>query len=146
MNIYLKFENISLYNLLKFIVWGIILCSCDNDVLSPSDQNDSQDSIVNESILFAGAAVSKINPPLGFNVVGAYDPKPGVFINDDIHSRAIVLENKLERIVIVIVDNLKLPRDLLDEAKRLLNNRLGIKYENILIAATHTHSSVSSTA
>jgi len=45
-----------------------------------------------------------------------------------------------------VVDNLKLPRDLTDQAKRLINAQIGLKQDNILIAATHTHSAVSAEA
>ncbi len=44
----------------------------------------------------------------------------------------------------IVVDNIAMNRDLIDEAKRLINKETNLPVENILISAIHTHSSISS--
>ena len=46
--------------------------------------------------------------------------------------------------VFIIVDNIGMQRDLIDEAKRLIEEETNIPPANVLVSATHTHSSVSS--
>ena len=64
-------------------------------------------------------------------------------IIDRLHARALVLDDGTNRIAIVIVDSCSIPRQLLDEAKRLAHKATQIPTERMLIAATHTHSAPS---
>jgi hypothetical protein len=54
-----------------------------------------------------------------------------------------VLDNGKTRLAIIIIDNIGPSRALCDEAKKRIHEKTGIPPENILIAGTHTHSSVS---
>jgi hypothetical protein len=54
-----------------------------------------------------------------------------------------VLDDGKEQIAIAIVDNLMMPRELIDEAKQLAAKSTGIPVDKMLIAATHTHSAPS---
>jgi hypothetical protein len=54
-------------------------------------------------------------------------------------ARAIVLDDGRERLAMVVVDSCMLPRDLLDEIKRLASLRTRIRPDRMLISATHTH-------
>lgn len=64
-------------------------------------------------------------------------------IEDRLHARCLVLDDGTQQIAIVIVDSCMMPRDLLDEAKRLASAATKIPTENMLIAATHCHSAPS---
>lgn len=85
-----------------------------------------------------GAAVRVITPSPLLPVSGGIGkPKESHAKKGDLFVRAIVLENKTTRIAIVSIDNLGWPSALADKSRALVKT---ISPENILIAATHTHS------
>lgn len=57
-----------------------------------------------------------------------------------LHARALALDDGKERIVIVVVDSLMMPREMLDRVKQAASRSAGIPSEKMLIGATHTHS------
>jgi hypothetical protein len=64
---------------------------------------------------------------------------------DPLHARALVLDDGLTRVAVVIVDSCLLPRELLDQAKEMAAKATGIPTDRMLISATHTHSAPSAT-
>ncbi|MGV3609207.1 MAG: PVC-type heme-binding CxxCH protein [Planctomycetaceae bacterium] len=101
-------------------------------------------SAAEEKIFRAGAAEVDVTPPK-FPVIvnGMFEERTATGVVDPVMSRAIVLDDGQEKIAIVVVDNLMIPRDLLDEAKDLASKATGIRTDRILISATHTHSAPS---
>ena len=94
--------------------------------------------------LRAGAAKVDVTPPVlpvirngGF--LEATDNK----ISDPLHARCLVLDDRVTRLAIVVVDSCMVPMDLCDEAKRLASDKTGIPVDRILISATHAHSAPS---
>lgn len=88
--------------------------------------------------LSAGAAVRVITPdPLLPVSGGVGTPKKATEKRGELFARALVLEKGSTRIAIVSVDNLGWSSALGDRSRALIK---GIKPENILIGATHTHS------
>ena len=86
----------------------------------------------------AGAAKRNITPnPLLPVSGGIGTPKPATKKQGELTARALVFEKGLERIAIVNIDNLGWPVYLGNQSRKLIK---GIKPENILIGATHTHS------
>ena len=63
---------------------------------------------------------------------------------DSLHARCLVLDDRVTRLAIVVVDSCMLPRDLCDEVKRAASGKTGIPFDRILISATHCHSAPSS--
>ncbi len=57
-----------------------------------------------------------------------------------LHTRALVLDDGENRIAIAVIDSCMMPRELLDEAKQIAQRSTGMLPEQMLIAATHTHS------
>ncbi len=107
---------------------------------------NSQSSIVNSNRVFrAGAAASNITPPLDEPIVGGWNSPPGTHVHDELYARCLVLDDGRTRLAFVICDSLGIARQACDEAKRIIHGKTGIARENILIAATHTHSSISAT-
>ncbi len=96
-----------------------------------------------EKVFRAGAAKADITPPIGLEIVGGWKPYPSTHVHDPLHVRCLVLDNGQTRVAIAICDNLGIPRDVLDEAKRRLRETAGLPEDHVLTAATHTHSSVS---
>jgi hypothetical protein len=90
--------------------------------------------------LRAGAAASNITPPLGELIVGGWAPYPARHIHDELHARCLVLDDGENRLAVVLCDNVGIPRDVLDAARKQAHEATGIPPENMLLAATHTHS------
>lgn len=92
----------------------------------------------------AGAAQVDITPT-EFPVInsGGFLERQADQAHDRLMSRALVLDDGAMRIALVVVDNLMLPRELLDDVKRQASEATGIPSERMLISATHTHSAPS---
>ena len=92
----------------------------------------------------AGVATSNITPWLGDGLVGNFGtPPPAEYVHDELYARCFVLDDGDSRLVLVIVDNIYVSREVLDDAKRQVTEATGIPAGRILISGTHTHSSVS---
>jgi len=94
-------------------------------------------------VLQAGAATSNITPFLDNGIVGNFNSPPAKQIHDELFAKCLVLDDGTTQIAIVIVDNLHVNREVLDKAKEIIAQHTPLKKENILIAATHTHSGTS---
>jgi hypothetical protein len=95
--------------------------------------------------LRAGAAAVDISPQeFPLNMPGGFSANMAEGVNDPLHARALVLDDGMTALGIVVVDNLGVAREVCDEAKSLAAQRCPIKPENILVCATHTHSAPSS--
>jgi len=94
----------------------------------------------------AGAATSNITPPLGENIIGGFAPFPSTNIHDELHARCLVLDNGQTQLAIVICDNLGIARDVYDGARKLIGEETSLPPQNILMAATHTHSATPSSS
>lgn len=94
--------------------------------------------------LRAGAAAVDITPEK-FPVIvnGGFLENTADRVHDRLYARCLILDSGSDPLAIVIVDNCLMPRDLLDEAKRLAHEKTGIRSDRILISATHTHSAPS---
>ncbi len=96
------------------------------------------------NIFKAGASTTNITPHLGGDIVGNFGiPSEATYVHDELHNRCLVLDDGATQLVLVIVDNISLKRVLIDAAKSKIEKETGIPRSNILISATHTHSSVS---
>lgn len=97
--------------------------------------------------LQAGAAMSNITPFLDGGIVGNFGVPPAAkYIHDELYAKCLVLDDGREQIAIVIVDNLSVNREVFDHARELVEKHTGMKKGNVLMAATHTHSSVSASS
>lgn len=90
--------------------------------------------------LRAGAATSNITPWLGVSINGGMTDRTATHIHDEIHARALALDDGETRLAIVVVDSCVLDRNLMDEAKRHIERHAGVRPDRVLISATHTHS------
>ena len=88
----------------------------------------------------AGAAVGDITPELGSMIIGGFNPTPSKDVHDPLQVRALVLDDGTHRLALVVCDNIGLPREVCDEAKRLTKERTGLDPARVTISATHTHS------
>ncbi len=88
----------------------------------------------------AGAATSNITPPLGVSLNGGMSDRAATHIHDDLHARALVLDDGQTKLAIVVCDSCMLPRTVLDAAKQQAHAYTGIPLDRMLISATHAHS------
>src|SRR5262245_40240501 len=88
----------------------------------------------------AGAFAQDVTPgkfPISVN--GGMTDRQATISHDRLHARCLVLDDGTTKLAIVIVDSCMMPRDLVEDAKRLAAEKTGIPANNMLSAATHTH-------
>jgi len=91
--------------------------------------------------LRAGAATANITPLMGVPLDGTImQIGPARHVHDELHSRALVIDNGTTKLAIVIVDNTMISGDILDRAKEIIEETTGIPPSHVTLAATHTHS------
>jgi len=90
--------------------------------------------------LTAGHAAAIITPPVGTPLEG-YSARADVSqgVHDDLHARAIVIDDGETAVALVSCDLVGVDRRLVAEARERAHAATGIPAEHILIAATHTH-------
>lgn len=92
-----------------------------------------------KNMFTAGAAQVDITPPLGTLVNGEFVAYYAHHIHDPLYSKALVLNDSVTRIAIVIVDICAMDLEFINETKAVIQETSGIPANNILIASTHTH-------
>lgn len=94
-----------------------------------------------KQVLRAGAYAIDVTPEK-FPVIvnGSFTEKTANSAIDRLHARCLILDDGTTRIGMVVVDSCMMPREFLDKTKQLAAKDAGLKVENILISATHTHS------
>ncbi len=93
-------------------------------------------------ILTAGFAREKITPPLGTRMMGfgSRDCKQGCQgVHDDVHVRALFLEHKGERVLILAYDLCFVGREEADRFKGALGREFDLLPRQILINTSHNH-------
>ena len=93
----------------------------------------------------AGAAASNVTPQLGVSLAGSMRDHKGTHIHDELYARCLVLDDGSTRLAIVLIDNCMIPREIFDEAKRLVEADTGLPVSHMLMAATHSHSAPTTT-
>ncbi len=90
----------------------------------------------------AGAAVSNITPFLGTPVAGAGSVVPTNNVHDELHARALVLDDGETRIALVVCDSSGISHSICEKAREFIagDEAIQILPENVMISATHTHS------
>jgi hypothetical protein len=94
----------------------------------------------------AGAAASNITPPLDEPIVGGWNSPPAEHVHDELYARCLLLDDGRTKLAIILVDSVGVAREVFDTAKQSIRDKTGIPVENMLMAATHTHSSISARA
>ena len=88
----------------------------------------------------AGVAEVDITPKeFPINMPGLFTARPVEKVHDPLHARAIVFDNGTTTLAMVLVDNLHVPRELIDEAKGIASQQCGIAVDKMLVSSTHTH-------
>ncbi|MEO2048449.1 MAG: PVC-type heme-binding CxxCH protein [Pirellulales bacterium] len=126
-----------------YLVRGLLLC-----LLMLSNQKDVSWADDDSTKIFQAGVFAVDITPIEFPVIvnGYFTERTAERVTTRLMSRAVVLDDGKTRIAIVVVDNLMIPRSILDEAKQMASKGTGIPVDRILISATHTHSAPSAMA
>jgi len=89
--------------------------------------------------LTAGVAVIDITPPIGYRMSGYFRERLSTGVSNPLQAKAIVLRQGDQCAAMVFCDLIGLSLDVSSRARKLAAEKTGIPAENILIAATHTH-------
>jgi neutral ceramidase len=106
-------------------------------------QPRTSERVAGRPVFRAGAFASNITPPLGEPIVGNFETPPATHIHDELHARCLVLDDGKTRLAFAICDNVGIPRQVFDAAKKRVQETTGIPGDHILMAATHSHSATS---
>ena len=91
-------------------------------------------------VLTAGFGLSKITPPPGSHMAGyAARTARSQGVHDDLHVRALVLDDGERPLAMVSVDVLALDSAFVERARTEISVATGLAAEAVMIAATHTH-------
>lgn len=88
----------------------------------------------------AGAATANITPWLGTSLAGSMEDRLATRVDDELHVRAIVLDDGAAQLAIALVDCCMIERPIVDAGKDRASAATGIPQAHMLVAATHSHS------
>jgi len=87
----------------------------------------------------AGAASVKITPPTGTPLAGYYYTRAAEGVHDDLHAKALVLQEGTTKVAFVVCDLISLPKSTVEEARRIIGAESRVPGENVMMSATHSH-------
>lgn len=111
---------------LRLILTGLLLIA--PALAATTDQAHDQ-------ALYAGAAVADITPPATYPQYRG----PSTGVHDPLLAKALVFRQGEDRAAFVACDLISVTRDLSSRVRTLASEQTGIPFENIIVAATHTH-------
>ena len=93
-----------------------------------------------DRVFRAGAYAIDITPT-SFPVIinGGFLSATASKVTDPLHARCLILDDGATQVGLCVIDTCLLPRDLLDQAKGLIQQATGLAPERLLLSATHTH-------
>lgn len=83
--------------------------------------------------------MSNITPKLGAHMAGYFSDRLADDVHDELHAKAIVLENEETALAVVVLDLIVILKEDADILKARASELSGIPVENIFVSATHTH-------
>ena len=89
--------------------------------------------------LLAGVAVTDITPPIGYRMSGYFHERLSTGTLNPLQAKAVVLRQGDESAALVCCDIIGLSLDVSSRARKQAAEKTGIPAENILLAATHSH-------
>lgn len=89
--------------------------------------------------LRVGVAAVKISPPAGTPMAGYYYARGSENVIDDLYAKAAVLDDGGTKVALIVCDLVTLPRKIVLDARRLVEQQTGIPGNNVMMSATHTH-------
>lgn len=96
---------------------------------------------VSQAALKGACSRVNITSPLGITLIGSKG-KPSDAVMDELYAKAMVLSDGRNTVAIVSADLLYTTlEEITDPVRAIVHEKLGIPRQNIMVCATHTHSS-----
>jgi neutral ceramidase len=92
-----------------------------------------------QSTLRAGAAQVVITPPVGAPMAGYYHARGAEGVVDDLHAKALVLDDGSTKVALVTLDLISTTFTLTRDARAQIEKLTGMPGANVMISATHAH-------
>lgn len=86
-----------------------------------------------------GAAEADITPPLGYRMSGYFHQRLNTGTRDPLKAKALYVEQGDVRAALVFCDLIGVPAGVVERARKLVSEQSGVPVENMLVAATHSH-------
>jgi neutral ceramidase len=87
----------------------------------------------------AGAATTKITPPVGSIMGNSYGITVSEGVHDDLYAKTLVFDKGGVRTAFIALDMISLPHELVARTRETITQRTGIQGSNIIMTATHVH-------
>lgn len=84
----------------------------------------------------------EITPPLGYNLPGYFSFRGSTDVLDRLYAKTLVVEGGGEKIAIIVIDALFAMDYMRKQIVERIKRYTGIKEDNILFAANHTHTAI----
>jgi len=89
--------------------------------------------------LRVGAAAVRITPEQPLPMAGYYNIRLSTNTHDELHAKAIVIEQEGVRAALVVCDLISLPRTVVVQAREMISHSTKVPGSNVMISATHSH-------
>jgi len=89
--------------------------------------------------LMAGTGKASIDPPPAQLPIRNNNDSPLIAIHDSLYARALVLQGKDSKAVIVVADIIMLPDDFYEQAVARIAAACAVARDHVLLSATHAH-------
>jgi hypothetical protein len=86
-----------------------------------------------------GVAQVDITPPLGAPLAGYYYKRNSTGVHDPLHVKAMVIEQGGVKVAMAALDLVSLPRDIVESARAMVQQRIALAPDHVMISATHAH-------
>lgn len=86
-----------------------------------------------------GRADITITPGPGLPMAGYYSVRLNEGVHDDLFAKAIVLESGGDKAALVACDLIGIPSEIIERARARITATTGVRGENVMISATHSH-------
>ena len=106
--------------------------------LSAQSVSPVSETIYN-TIFRAGAASTKITPPVGCIMGNSYGITISEGVHDELFARTLVFERSGEKAAFIALDLISIPYVIAVETRKLIAQRTGIPVTSIIMTATHAH-------
>jgi hypothetical protein len=86
-----------------------------------------------------GCGASKITPGLGVSIAGYFTERKATAIHDDLYAKAIIFDDGNVFAGLLCCDLICIHKDDVARIRDIISKKTGMKGENVMICATHTH-------
>ncbi len=89
--------------------------------------------------LRVGAGQSDLTPPLGTELAGLFDDRLATDVESPLLATAFTFDAGDRAVLLIVCDLIYLPSHLVDQAKTIIAERIGVPADRVVISCTHTH-------